>query len=233
MGRKKREFNRLRLDSGQHRRIMLVSALLGALAFLPVGLRLYSLMVTNYDYYSSLALRNQTRTTTVTADRGDIFDRNMNILATSVSVENVYLDPHELKQSKADIPEIARTLGEILGKDPAWIEEQAADIKRRYKQVGTRIDEETAGKSGITSMKRAFPASIWNPRPSGSTPMKPWRRRSSALPTRPTRAAKGWKQPTTASSRAARAELSPPKAITKWICPFPMKTTFPPGRGTA
>ena len=145
MGRKKREFNRLRLDSGQHRRIMLVSALLGALAFLPVGLRLYSLMVTNYDYYSSLALRNQTRTTTVTADRGDIFDRNMNILATSVSVENVYLDPHELKQSKADIPEIARTLGEILGKDPAWIEEQAADIKRRYKQVGTRVDEETAG----------------------------------------------------------------------------------------
>ena len=145
MGRKKREFNRLRLDSGQHRRIMLVAALLGALAFLPVGLRLYSLMVTNYDYYSSLALRNQTRTTTVTADRGDIFDRNMNILATSVSVENVYLDPHELKQSKADIPEIARTLGEILGKDPAWIEEQAADIRRRYKQVGTRIDEGTAG----------------------------------------------------------------------------------------
>lgn len=81
----------------------------------------------------------------MTADRGDIFDRNMNILATSVSVENVYLDPHELKQSKADIPEIARTLGEILGKDPAWIEEQAADIKRRYKQVGTRVDEETAG----------------------------------------------------------------------------------------
>ena len=29
MGRKKREYNRLRLDSGQHRRIMLVSALAG------------------------------------------------------------------------------------------------------------------------------------------------------------------------------------------------------------
>lgn len=146
MGRKKREFNRLRLDSGQHRRIMLVSALLGALAFLPVGLRLYSLMVTNYDYYSS-PRSAQPDPGTTTGDRrpGDIFDRNMNILATSVSVENVYLDPHELKQSKADIPKIARTLGKILGKDPAWIEEQAADIKRRYKQVGTRIDEETAG----------------------------------------------------------------------------------------
>ena len=37
MGRKKREFNRLRLDSGQHRRIMLVSALLGALALGDIG----------------------------------------------------------------------------------------------------------------------------------------------------------------------------------------------------
>ena len=143
MGRK-REYGRLRLDSGQHKRIMLTALVLGLLAFVPVGARLYSLMVTDYDYYAGLALRNQTRTTRVEADRGDIFDRNMNLLATSVSVENVYLDPHELKQSKADIDLIARTLGEILDKDPDWIAEQAGDFKQRYKQIGTRIDEETA-----------------------------------------------------------------------------------------
>ena len=146
MGRKKREYNRLRLDSGQHRRIILVSAVLGALAFVPVGLRLYTLMVADYDYYAGLALRNQTRTTTVSAHRGDIFDRNMNILATSVSVENVYLDPHELKQSKADMDAVSRMLGEILDKDPAWIKEQASDTRKRYKQVGTRVDEETAAE---------------------------------------------------------------------------------------
>ena len=146
MGKKPREYDRLRLSSGQHRRILLVSALLGLLAFVPVGLRLYDLMIANYDYYASLALRNQTRTTTVTADRGDIYDRNMNILATSVGVENVYLDPHELKQSKADIPAISQYLGELLEKDPAWIAQQAADTTKRYKQVGARIDEETAGK---------------------------------------------------------------------------------------
>ena len=143
MGRK-REYNRLRLDSGQHKRIMLTALVLGLLAFVPVGARLYSLMVTDYHYYAGLALRNQTRTTRVEADRGDIFDRNMNLLATSVSVENVYLDPHELKQSKADIDLIARTLGEILDKDPDWIAEQAGDFKQRYKQISTRIDEETA-----------------------------------------------------------------------------------------
>lgn len=146
MGRKKREAHRLRLDSGQHRRILLVSAVLGVLAFVPVAVRLYILMVKDYDYYSSLALRNQTRTTTVSADRGDIFDRNMNLLATSVSVENVYLDPHELNQSKADIQAVSQVLGDILEEDPAWIARQAADIKKRYKQVGKCVDEETAGK---------------------------------------------------------------------------------------
>ena len=147
MGRRNKErYGRVRFDSGQHHRILLTMAVLGTLAFVPVGFRLYDLMIANYDYYSELALRNQTRSTTVTADRGDIYDRNMNILATSVSVENVYLDPHELKQSKADIGEISRVLGEILEKDPEWIAEQAQDFTKRYKQIGSRIAEETAAK---------------------------------------------------------------------------------------
>ena len=140
----KKEYTRVRFDSGQHHRIMWTAAVLGILAFAPIGLQLYNLMVRQYDYYAAKALRNQTRTTTVSASRGDIFDRNMNVLATSVSVENVYLDPHELKQAKEDIQAIAQTLGEILDKDPQWILEQAGDFKQRYKQIGSRINEETA-----------------------------------------------------------------------------------------
>ena len=143
---KRKEISRLRADSGQHHRIMLVMAVLGVLAFLPIAAQLYRLMVVEYDYYAAKALRNQTRTTAVTAQRGNIYDRNMNILASSVSVENVYLDPHELKQAKEDIDQIAATLGQILQKDPAWIKEQAADFKQRYKQVASRIDEECAAK---------------------------------------------------------------------------------------
>ena len=100
----------MRGDTGQRLRIR-IAALLGILAFLPVGMQLYRLMVTDYSYYSRLALRNQTRTTAVTAHRGNIYDRNMNILATSQSVETIYLDPHELKQSGADLPALAQALG--------------------------------------------------------------------------------------------------------------------------
>lgn len=141
-----KDYHRLRLDSGQHRRILLVALILGVLAFFPVGFRLYDLMVKSFDYYSARALSNQTRTTYVTADRGTIYDCNMNILAVSVSVENVYLDPHELKQSKADVDKIAEFLGEVLEKDPDWIRDQAKDIRKRYKQVGARVEEETGQK---------------------------------------------------------------------------------------
>ena len=143
---KRTQISRLRMDTGQHQRIMVVMVLLGFLAFLPIATQLYKLMVAQYDYYAAKALRNQTRTTAVTARRGNIYDRNMNILASSVSVENVYLDPHELRQAREDIALIANTLGDILGKDPTWIEEQAADTRQRYKQIGTRVDGETAGK---------------------------------------------------------------------------------------
>ena len=143
---RRRGYARLRGDSGQRRRILVSALVLGLLAFVPVGVRLYSLMVTQYDRYAALALRNQTRTTGVSARRGEIYDRNMNVLATSVGVENVYLDPHELKQAREDLPDIAGTLGEILDKDPQWILEQSRDLKQRYKQVGSRVDEQTAAK---------------------------------------------------------------------------------------
>ena len=141
---KKTEYRRVRMDSGQHRRILAAAAVLGLIAFVPVALRLYNLMVVDFEYYASLALRNQTRTTAVTADRGTIYDRNMNILACSKSVENVYLDPHELKQSKADMEDISQALADILDLDPAWILEQSKDTTKRYKQIAARVSEETA-----------------------------------------------------------------------------------------
>ena len=141
---RKPHYSRVRMDSGHHRRILAVMALLGIVAFIPATLRLYELMVVDYEYYARLALRNQTRTTAVAAQRGTIYDINMNILATSVSVENVYLDPHELKQAKENISAISQFLGELLAKDPAWIVQQAADIKMRYKQIAAAVDMETA-----------------------------------------------------------------------------------------
>ena len=141
---RKKEDQRVRMDSGHHSRIIQVAALLGLAAFVPLALRLHGLMIKDYDYYSGLALRNQSRSTPVTGERGTIYDRNMNILATSVGVENVYLNPRELAQSGADIQAISQALGAMLDKDPAWIAQQAADKRQRYKQIGSQVEAETA-----------------------------------------------------------------------------------------
>ena len=146
MTNKKKTYSRVRGDSGHHRRILWMGLLLGILAFVPITVQLFGLMVRDYDYYANLALRNQTRTTRVTGERGVIYDKNMNILACSQSVENVYLDPHELKQSKADLQAISQKLGELLDLDPDWIYRQGQDTSMRYKQIAARVDEEIAGK---------------------------------------------------------------------------------------
>ncbi len=143
---RRKEYTRIRADTGQHSRILAVALVLGILGFIPIGFRLYDLMVTNFDYYADLALRNQTRTTRVTADRGIIYDANMNILACSQGVENVYLDPHELKQSKADLDAIGQKLGQLLELDPSWIVAQGKDTTKRYKQIAARVDEQIAAQ---------------------------------------------------------------------------------------
>ena len=144
--KQQKRYQRLRGDTGQHRRIIVVMTLLGALAFGPVVWRLYDLMIEHYDYYAGLALRNQSRTTSVSPRRGEIYDRNMEPLATSVSVENIYLNPRELKQSGADIAKIAADLAPILEREAAWIAEQAEKTSRRYMQIGWSVDEDTAAQ---------------------------------------------------------------------------------------
>ncbi len=139
-----KEHLRLRLDSGRYKRILAVAAFLGIVSFVPVAIRLYDLMVVKYDLYADLALRNQSRTTKVTANRGTIYDRNLNILAVSQGVETVYLDPHELKQAKEDIEEISRTLAQLLDLDAEWIAKQAMDRTMRYKQIAAGVERETA-----------------------------------------------------------------------------------------
>ena len=141
---RKQRYERVRFDSGQHHRILVVMAVLGMLAFVPACLRLHQLMVLHYDYYAGLAQRNQSRTTAVAAARGVIYDTNMNMLACAQSVENLYLAPNELRQAGEDVAAISQVLAQILDKDAAQIEKKATDRSLRYQQIASNVDADTA-----------------------------------------------------------------------------------------
>ena len=163
-------FYRVRMDTARNLRIRLGALILGTLAFFPIVARLVQLTVVDHGYYTAKALNNQTRSTAVLTERGMIYDRNMNVLAVSRSVEHVYLDPQELKQARVDLEKLSLFLGERLGKEPQWILEQAKDTRRRYKQVASGISTETADEirgyilekniSGVhlePSVRRSYP----------------------------------------------------------------------------
>ena len=160
------------------RRTLVLMVLCGIVAFVPLIGTLYHLMITEHDYYNEKAIKNQTRSTNLTATRGVIYDANMNVLASSSTVETVFIDPTEIAEQMKQpensnlLDQIARGLGEILDVEPSFVYEQAADKQYRYKVIKRKISEELADEvrafisensiTGVyleTDLKRYYPNS--------------------------------------------------------------------------
>ena len=160
------------------RRTLVLMVLCGVIAFVPLIGTLYHLMITEHDYYNEKAIKNQTRSTNLTATRGVIYDANMNVLASSSTVETVFIDPNEIAEQMKQpensnlLDQIARGLGEILDVEPSFVYEQAADKQYRYKVIKRKISEELADEvrafisensiTGVyleTDLKRYYPKS--------------------------------------------------------------------------
>ena len=132
------------------RRTLVLMIVCGIVVFIPLIATLYHLMITEHDYYEERAIKNQTRSTNLSASRGVIYDANMNVLASSSTVETVFIDPNEIAEQMKKpensnlLDQIARGLGEILDVEPSFVYEQAADKQYRYKIIKRKISEELA-----------------------------------------------------------------------------------------
>ena len=132
------------------RRTLVLMIVCGIVVFIPLIATLYNLMITEHDYYEERAIKNQTRSTSLSASRGVIYDANMNVLASSSTVETVFIDPNEIAEQMKKpensnlLDQIARGLGEILDVEPSFVYEQAADKQYRYKIIKRKISEELA-----------------------------------------------------------------------------------------
>ncbi|MBO4418397.1 MAG: PASTA domain-containing protein [Oscillospiraceae bacterium] len=137
-------YDREKAGHGVLRRTTFIMVFCGILLFLPLIWQLFQLMIMQHDRYESSAISNQTRSTTVTADRGVIYDCNMNILAASKTVENVFIDPWEIHNSNENVDFIANGLAAILQIDPDLIREKAAKLDRRYEIIARKREPEQA-----------------------------------------------------------------------------------------
>lgn len=77
-------------------RTSILMLLCGFLMFLPLINRLWLLSVVMHDEHGGMAASQQTKNVTVTANRGNIYDSNGNILAMSATVYKLILSPRDL-----------------------------------------------------------------------------------------------------------------------------------------
>lgn len=154
------------------RRAAALSVLFGVLGFVVLLARLYALQIRDHDFYEALAIEQQLRSTPSSTSRGIIYDRNMNVLAISASVDNVYLSPMEIQSYGEDRALIAKGLSEILDLDYDEIYEKSGRSGSWYVTVARKIEREKAdevrafkeryGLRGVrleTDTKRYYPNS--------------------------------------------------------------------------
>ena len=126
------------------RRCAVLSVLFGIATFAVLLARLYKLQIIDHEKYEAMAIEQQLRTTPSSTSRGVIYDSNMNVLAISASVDNVYLSPAEIENYGEDRELIARGLSEILELDYNDIYEKTGRTGSWYVTVARKIENDKA-----------------------------------------------------------------------------------------
>lgn len=112
---------------------------------------LVNIMVINGEKYQNEASNQQLYDSLITAPRGDIYDRNMQILATSSTAWTVYITPNAIKKIKNDEQRekirklIAENLSQILEVEYDTVYADT-DKNSYYVIVKKKIDKQTADK---------------------------------------------------------------------------------------
>ena len=103
-------------------RSLFLMAIFGLVAFIPLFVKLWQIQISQHEYYQDLAVQQQTRDSTVTANRGTIYDSNGEVLAMSATVYNVQLSPRDLVETQESYQKAVEKAQESGGKLPDYPE---------------------------------------------------------------------------------------------------------------
>lgn len=117
--------------------------------------RLAYLMIVKYDYYSERANNLHERERIIKGERGEILDRNGNILAANKTVCTVSVIHNQIKEPEKVIRVLSKVLGisedvirkkvekvSSIEKIKANVEKELGDTVREYNLAGVKVDED-------------------------------------------------------------------------------------------
>ena len=147
------------------RRTVFLMVVCGVLMFIPLGWKLWDIAVVHHDEYQQDASNQQTLDLSVSASRGNIYDRNGNVMAMSATVYNLILSPNDLVKSVPEEDEDGNPLSDeeydaavaakqeqvkrdllalVPGLDEERLDAQVHATQYSYREVKTNIEEEEA-----------------------------------------------------------------------------------------
>lgn len=142
-------------DAKQIRKRLLITVGLIVCGFCLLVVKLSFLSIAKHDEYLTIASNQQLRDTVIPANRGTIYDTNMNVLAQSAPASTVALIPKNIEQEDYDT--IAAGMSEILGVDYQTVYDKCGESSS-YSIVKRQVDQPVVDElkaylkeNGITS----------------------------------------------------------------------------------
>lgn len=127
-------------SSQTRRRIVAILVCFSVFGFAVLIGRLFLIQIVHGEAYQARAAQQQTRSTSLGAKRGTIYDTNGTVLAQSATVWNVCLNPSDINQET--IKKDAEELAKILDIKPEYVVEQGSDSRYYYKLIKRRVNRE-------------------------------------------------------------------------------------------
>lgn len=133
------------------KRIVIIMVVLIFATVSVTAVRLVNIMIIHGEEYQSKASAQQLHDAYIAAERGNIYDTNMNVLAKSATVWTVYVTPNDLtKLEDAECEKvkkvISENLSEILELDAEDIVEKLEKTSRYYVEIKKKVSEDDADK---------------------------------------------------------------------------------------
>ena len=125
-------------------------------AFAVLLIRILFIQTVKFEEYQDKVLSQITTETPIPATRGNIYDRNGNILASNTVTYRVFISPSSIKNAMDNRTEgdtkdyrelVSAGLAETLGVDKAYVEAQIDNYSNKLdRTIQRRVDKETAAK---------------------------------------------------------------------------------------
>ncbi|MBQ8400092.1 MAG: PASTA domain-containing protein [Clostridia bacterium] len=128
---------------------MYVRTLIVMLAFILaagyLGVQLFRLQIIEHEENLGKVLDNLMQVTVIKAERGTIYDRNMQKLAQNITTYRVFISPADIEDDETRV-HISKELSKILDVPYNTIYEKTLKEKRKDETIKEHVDKETADK---------------------------------------------------------------------------------------